>query len=159
MAFTIRDAAISDYDNLMEIFNEVYHMHYENRKDIYVKIDDPFPKEYFDELLKNEDTRIFLVEDNQEELVGYSIVQITTTRKIPVYVQKKLVYIDDFAVKSKYQKKGIGKLLFNHIEGHAERNGVESIQLNVWEFNEKAIKFYESMGMKTRNRTMEKRGK
>lgn len=46
-------------------------------------------------------------------------------------------------------------MLFTHIVDYAKSNEASSIQLNVWDFNENAIKFYESLGMSTRNRRME----
>lgn len=78
-----------------------------------------------------------------------------TPRKIQILIPSKFAYIDDFCVKSIYQKKGIGRLLFNHVVDYAKTEGASSIQLTVWEFNENAIKFYESLGMSTRNRRME----
>ena len=75
--------------------------------------------------------------------------------QIFLLVPSKFVYIDDFCVKSNHQNNGIGKLLFNHIVDYAKSEDVSSIQLTVSEFNKNAIKFYESLGMSTRNRKME----
>ena len=92
---------------------------------------------------------------DNNELIGYSILQIMTTRNLNILIPLKFVYVDDFCIKSTYQKRGIGKMLFTHIVDYAKSNEASSIQLNVWDFNENAIKFYESLGMSTRNRRME----
>ena len=135
---------------------EVHNLHVKNRPDVYLDVDNPFEKERFEELLNSSDTKLFVVEDtDSKELVVYSIVQIMTPRKIQILIPSKFAYIDDFCVKSIYQKKGIGRLLFNHVVDYAKTEGASSIQLTVWEFNENAIKFYESLGMSTRNRRME----
>ncbi|MDF2649043.1 MAG: hypothetical protein K0Q73_4848, partial [Paenibacillus sp.] len=36
----------------------------------------------------------------------------------------------------------------------ARERSADSLELNVWEFNERAIAFYKSLGMFTLNRTM-----
>jgi ribosomal protein S18 acetylase RimI-like enzyme len=64
-------------------------------------------------------------------------------------------HFDDFCVKSSHQKKGIGRVLFQHIVEYSKTEGASSLQLVVWEFNKDAIKFYETLGMSTRNRRME----
>ena len=64
-------------------------------------------------------------------------------------------YFDDFCVKSSHQKNGIGRFLFQYIVDYSKTEGASSLQLVVWEFNKDAIKFYETLGMSTRNRRME----
>ena len=73
----------------------------------------------------------------------------------PIYIPRTFVYVDDFCVKSNFKRNGIGKLLFSHIVDYAKAESATSLQLNVWEFNQDAIKFYEQLGMSTRNRRME----
>jgi diamine N-acetyltransferase len=88
-------------------------------------------------------------------VIAYSIVTITTTKSMTILISAKFAFIDDFCVKSVHKKNGIGRLLFQHIVNYAKTEGALTIQLLVWEFNEDAIKFYEAMGMSTRNRRME----
>jgi ribosomal protein S18 acetylase RimI-like enzyme len=154
MNLNIREAANTDYNGICELVTEVYKLHLKNRPDVYLDIDNPFPKDYFDELLDSSNTKIFVMKDDNNDLSAYSIIQIMTTQN-PILIHKKFLYIDDFCVKSTFKRKGIGKILFNHIVDFAKAENAESIHLNVWEFNEDAIKFYEALGMKTRNRRME----
>jgi Acetyltransferase (GNAT) family. len=46
-------------------------------------------------------------------------------------------------------------MLFKHIVDYAKKSGADVLELTVWEFNSDAIKFYESLGMTTKNRRME----
>lgn len=41
------------------------------------------------------------------------------------------------------------------VKKEAKENNFNQIELNCWEFNENAIKFYESIGLKTQRRIME----
>jgi ribosomal protein S18 acetylase RimI-like enzyme len=154
MNLKIREAANTDYSEICNLVAEVYKLHLKNRPDVYLDIENPFPKDRFDSLLGSSDTKIFVIENKNNDLAAYSIIQIMTTQN-PILIPKKFLYIDDFCVAAASKRNGIGKILFNHIVDFAHKENAESIQLNVWEFNEDAIKFYEALGMKTRNRRME----
>lgn len=154
MNFKVREAKKDDYAAVLKLALEVYKLHLNNRSDVYLDVENPFDEEYFNELLKLITVKIFVVEDENKNIAAYSIIQILTTKN-PIYIQKKFVYIDDFCVESSYKRMGIGKLLFNYIVDFSRSINAKSLELNVWEFNKDAIKFYETMGMRTRNRRME----
>lgn len=156
MNLKIREAIENDYIDISNLVREVHKLHVKNRPDIYLEVDNPLMRDRFEDLLNNNNTKLFVVEDIYDnELIAYSIVQIMYQRNIQLLVPSKFVYIDDFCVKSNHQKTGIGKLLFNHILDYAKSEGASSIQLTVSEFNKNAIKFYETLGMSIRNRKME----
>jgi len=156
MNLKIREAIENDYMDISNLVGEVHKLHVKNRPDIYLEVDKPLLKDRFEDLLNSNNTKLFVVEDiYNNELIAYSIIQIMHQRNIQLLVPSKFVYVDDFCVKSNHQKTGIGKLLFNHIVDYAKSEGASSIQLTVSEFNKNAIKFYETLGMSTRNRKME----
>ena len=155
MNLKIREAISDDYTEVCKLIVEVHKLHLKSRPNVYLDINNPLEKEYFDGLLSSGNTKLFIVEnDDNKELVAYSIIQIMNTKN-PIYIPRTFAYIDDFCIKSKFKRTGIGRLLFNHIVEYAKAENATSLQLNVWEFNEDAIKFYETMGMCTRNRRME----
>ena len=49
----------------------------------------------------------------------------------------------------------IGERLFEYVKNEAKRMGCYEVTLNVWAGNTSAEKFYEKMGMKTKERQME----
>lgn len=156
MNLKIREANMKDYTELNALVSEVHKLHVKNRPDVYVDVDTPLGKEYLQEILNSSDTKVFVVENmNNKELLAYSIVRIMANRNIQILIPMALAYIEDFCVKVSQKKKGIGKLLFEYVKDYAKSQGALSLQLIVWEFNKNAIKFYEAMGMSTRNRRME----
>ncbi|WP_346870612.1 GNAT family N-acetyltransferase [Clostridium sp. UBA5119] len=155
MNLHVREAIISDYIEINNLVKEVHNLHVENRPDVYMNTDTPLTKEDFYELLSTSDTKVFVVEDINKELVAYSIVKIMAHRSIQILRTMTVAYIDDFCVKASKQKNGIGRLLFDYVVSYAKSEGALSLQLIVWEFNKDAIKFYESLGMSVRNRRME----
>lgn len=155
MELKIREANIDDYIGVKSLVFQVYKLHLENRPDVYVKIDNPLEKQKFSEILDDENVKVFVVENvENNEIIAYSIVKIMNPLN-PILVQNSFAYIDDFCVTKNYKRNGIGKLLFKHVINFAKEKEVSSIRLNVWEFNEDAFEFYKKMGMSTRNRIME----
>jgi GNAT superfamily N-acetyltransferase len=53
-----------------------------------------------------------------------------------------------------WQGRGAGRALMNAAEAWAREHGAERLHLNVWEFNEGAIAFYERLGYVTFSRNM-----
>ena len=65
------------------------------------------------------------------------------------------LFIDDLCVDAKTRGQHVGKSLFEYVKSEAERLGCYEVTLNVWSGNTSAEKFYEKMGMRTKERQME----
>lgn len=154
----MRNAKFSDFNDVNNLMLELHNLHVKNRNDVFKATDSPMKEEYFKDLLNNKDVKLFVIENlENSEILGYSNLKLMNTPNIDIVVKSKYIYIDDFCIKQAYKRKGIGKKLFNFILEYAKQQGVESVQLNVWSFNEDAIEFYNFMGMKERNVRMEMR--
>lgn len=153
MDIKIREAVYEDYEEVLELVRQVQKLHVENRPDVYYDTKVPLEKERFKAVIDGED-KLFVVE-SQGRLVAYSIVRIMESQGLSIIKRNKFLYIEDICVDASMKKRGIGKRLFQHIKEYGAEKKVSSIQLSVWEFNKAAIKFYEALGMNTRNRRME----
>ncbi|MDA8595779.1 GNAT family N-acetyltransferase [Flavobacteriaceae bacterium] len=60
----------------------------------------------------------------------------------------KTVHLEDLIVQEAYRGKGIGKALYSAVMEEAWSQGVKRVEWNVLDWNEPAIKFYESTGAK-----------
>ena len=60
-----------------------------------------------------------------------------------------------YAVKKDIRGQHIGEKLFEYVKAEAKQMGCYEVTLNVWAGNTSAEKFYEKMGMKTKERQME----
>ena len=70
---------------------------------------------------------------------------------------RKVLFIDALVVDVNHRKNGIGKILMQEMEKLAKDNNCSSIELNVWAFNDEAIKFYEKFGMSIKTMILEKK--
>ncbi|MFQ6077792.1 MAG: GNAT family N-acetyltransferase [Thermodesulfobacteriota bacterium] len=66
------------------------------------------------------------------------------------------IIADNLAVKQNFRRSGVGRSLIKRAHQWAVDKGLAQVELNVWEFNEGAIAFYEKLGYKTMSRKMVK---
>ncbi len=64
---------------------------------------------------------------------------------------RKICFIESLGVKENYQHQGIGRKLYEYLKNEVKSKNIDAIELNVWGFNQDAIRFYESLGMNIKN--------
>ena len=57
--------------------------------------------------------------------------------------------LKEFGVDENFRRMGVATKLINFCKQEAKNRGVDRLELDVWEFNEGAMKFYDSVGFKT----------
>lgn len=145
----IRMANVEDVDNnLLNLYEEGYNMHYEERKDIFVFKTREELKGVLMELLDNM-IESFLILEEKGKIIGYACFQYKIRAT-------KSLWIDEIIIDSNYRGKGYGKALLEEIRKLAEENGCMRIELNCWSFNKSALKFYESAGYSFQRVVLEK---
>ena len=122
-------------------------------KEKYNKITPPYRELYFSKTLdevKKYDGKIFLYKEN-DHIVGL-IVGIMNLNAEETYDFKapKRGRISELVVSKNCRSKGIGKKLLNAMEEYLKAFGCQDILIEVFGYNELAIKFYEKMGYHTR---------
>ena len=150
----IRKMKIDDYEEVKNLQMQVYKLHLKNRPDIYFKTQSFFNFEYFLEQLNDDNTLNFVCHDGGK-VVGIILASFKKPSKVPFIKKRKVVYVDSIVVDKYYQHKGVGTKMFNYLSNFAKKNNVESIELNVWNFNESAKEFYNHLGMTQKNITYE----
>ena len=63
--------------------------------------------------------------------------------------------IDEFCVDEAFRRRGFAAEMIRFIREYAKEEGFGRIELNMWEFNQDALAFYEAVGFNTYRRYME----
>lgn len=87
-------------------------------------------------------------------IVGVALVAIRNSIDDSIFRQRKYIYIDEIAVAAAQRGRGIGRSLIEKIHQWGQAQGVDEIELQVWERNDQAIGFYENLGYQKWRRTM-----
>lgn len=138
-----------------ELMYQIFERHLVRRPDIY-KQGDPYTLEQFHETLINKDETIILIEENQT-VIGMCHMVKREIDKHPMLRPACIAYIEDFCVHKDYRRKGVGKTLYEQAIRQAELWDADTLELNVWEVNVEARKFYDSVGLKPKSTRMEYR--
>lgn len=151
----IRKMVKEDYNEVKELFYEVHNLHLKNRPDIY-QGGNPLPIEVFNDFLANYDNLNYVyVKDNK--IVGVMIAQIKYIPSNSIIKERKICFIDSLAVHENNRRQGIGLSLYQKLKEDIKDKNIDAVELNVWGFNENAIKFYESLGMTIKNMKYEEK--
>jgi len=153
-AATIKKAQSQDIDGLIRLLRQIANLHHKNRPDIFVAEGQKYTKEALEDILKDKNRPIFVAVDGNNHMLGYCFCKLQSPDH-PVLKKQLTLYIDDFCVEETLRGQGIGKQLFDVVLSYAGEQGAYNIDLNVWSFNEGAIKFYESLGFSARSQAME----
>lgn len=88
-------------------------------------------------------------------MLGYAICILKDTYQSNNLVKMKIMYIDDLCIDENARGQRIGSQIFDFLKEEAKRLGCAEITLTVWEGNDSAKKFYEKIGMRVKETTME----
>jgi len=151
----IRKAEPKDFDKIMELLIDIAEIHGQGRPDIFADVKvSKYDKAQLAEIIADENRPIFVAVDENDSVAGYAFC-MGKTYNHPVMKGHSALYIDDLCVDKTCRGQHVGTELFAYIKDYAKENGFFNIELNVWEFNEDAVRFYEKCGMTTQRRNME----
>ncbi|MBR4270935.1 MAG: GNAT family N-acetyltransferase [Clostridia bacterium] len=138
----------NDFIDLQNLFSQLYDIHYKNRPDTFNNAH-PITKEYFQEILTSTCKHCYVYLD-QGKMLGAILIKEYETDDYVTLKKRKIYEIYDIVVNKDFRNKGIGKKLYNYITELAQQNGINTIIVEVFTFNEDAIHFYQSIGMTAR---------
>ena len=152
---TIRKAEEKDIPRITELLEQVLQIHADIRPDIFIPGTTKYTVDELTELLKNEEKPIYVAVNEADIFVGYAFCQLQEQPFSNNMVPFKSLFIDDLCVDQQARGQHIGESLFEYVKSEAKFMGCYEVTLNVWTGNTSAERFYEKMGMKTKERQME----
>lgn len=110
-------------------------------------------RDYLQTILGDENCAIF-VAVQAGEIIGTIHITIRQSPSFPIMVPRRFAVIENLIIVQAQRRSGVGTALMTHAHQWAADQGLTQIELNVWNFNEEAIRFYESLGYETASRRM-----
>ena len=154
MKMTIRFAAFEELEQVNELRKQVNDLHVSGKPELF--------KPGFAEELRalvytvfRDPRRRIVVCENGGALCGYAILNHITKEENPFMFARDYLNIDEFGVDAAHRRQGIAAAMIAFIRDWAEKEGFDRIELNMWEFNEGALAFYEAVGFTTYRRYLE----
>lgn len=150
----IRFAREDELSKINDLRKQVNDLHVEGKPEVF--------KPGFCEELQNyvyaiwqDPEQDIVVADKDGELCGFAILHHIYKPENPFMYVRDFLDIDEFCVDKNHRREGIATALVDFIKQYAKEKGYHRIELNMWEFNEGALAFYEAAGFETFRRYME----
>lgn len=151
----IRMAEEKDIPALQKLLMEVLNIHAEGRPDIFIPDTTKYTYEELLAMIHDPDTPVFVAADDSDAVTGYAMTIIRKRVHDTNMQDIMTLFIDDLCVDQAGRGKHVGHALYDAVCAWAKERGFYNVTLNVWSFNEPAIRFYESLGMKPMEYVME----
>ena len=148
----IRRANEKDIPRLIELLEQVLQIHADIRPDIFIPGTTKYTEDELKEMLKDDTKPVYVAADENDVCLGYAFCQLKQQPFSNNMVPFTSLFIDDLCVDAKTRGQHVGESLFEYVKGEAKRLGCYEVTLNVWAGNTSAEKFYEKMGLKTKER-------
>jgi len=151
----IRSAQVHDIQAILVLADQINQQHFEGAPNVFA---DPNAshdgnEEYWLGLMI-EPKGTFIVAEVEGRIVGFVVARITQNLDISFIQSHKVCRVNTIVVDDSVQAKGVGKALMAKITQWATALQATEMRLEVMEFNEGALGFYESLGMHTQSRIM-----
>ena len=150
----VKRAQISDINKISDLLSQVLTIHHTIRPDIFKPNAVKYRPDELETIIKDDSRPVVVAEDNGV-IKGYAFCIIQKHENDNILTDVKTLYIDDLCVDENSRGEHIGKTLYDYVVNYAKDIGCYNVTLNVWEGNDSAKGFYESLGMKVQKTGME----
>ena len=151
---TVRPAASEELARVNEIRRYVNDVHVAGRPDTFRP---GFSRELEQILYKRFETENWniLVAVLDGQIIGFASVEYLDRPESPYNLARKMYHVEEFGVDPNFHRKGAASALVEYMKRDAAQRGYPRIELDMWEFNQGALAFYENVGFQTYRRYME----
>ena len=151
----IRRAEKKDIPRIMELLSQVLELHAKIRPDIFISGTTKYAAEEVADIIKSDETPVYIAADENDSVMGYAFCVLKKQPFANNMVPFTSFFINDLCVDEVYRGRHIGEALFEFVLSEAKNRGCYEVTLNVWEGNDPAMRFYDKMGMKTKEKQLE----
>lgn len=154
----IRKATISDAITLSALNVDVQVIHANALPHIFKQpSSDSFALQFMLDRLDDPSNYFFILNLVGED-IGYIFARIIDRPENPFMHAWKYIYIDQISIKPGYQRLGFGSELLDAVQQVAIEEGIDTIALDTWSFNQQSESFFRKHGFVTFNRRMWRTG-
>lgn len=150
----VRMAEAGDLERVNELRRQVNELHVQGKPEVFKPGFGEELRSYIHTIFDAPDREIIVAEDDGR-VIGFACLRHMDRPETPYMNRRRYLEVDEFGVDIAHRRCGAGRAMFEEIRRIAKACGFDRIDLNMWEFNEDALKFYESVGLKTYRRYME----
>lgn len=150
----VRFAKEKDLDKINELRKQVNDIHVEGRPDLFKAGFGDEIRDFAKVMLEGEDSDVIVAERNGV-ICGMVCVDYVNKPETPYSKARSFYHVQEIAVDVNHRRQGVAKELLEFMVADAKKRNLGKIELDVWEFNDSAIEFYQTVGFRQTRRWME----
>jgi len=156
MQLSIRPTTLEDYEAVCRLFEEGDDFHRQALPGLFRQALPARTYEFFKSYLNNDQAHLW-VADTSTHLIGLVEFHVVVIPDRPNTFPRTFIFVDSLIVQESARRQGVGQALMEKVRDWTQEHGLSKIELNVHEFNQGAIEFYQKLGYATISRRMNKR--
>ena len=150
----VRFAKENELERVNELRKQVNDLHVAGKPDVFKPGFGPELRDFIN-VIWNDPTENIVVTEDEGQICGFAVINHINKPENPFMKERDFLDIDEFCVDEEHRRKGVATAMIEFIKDFAKENGFHRIELNMWEFNQGALAFYEAAGFETFRRYME----
>ena len=150
----IRFAKENELVRVNELRKQVNDLHVEGKPEVFKAGFNDELRDYIYNIWDDPEQEI-VVADLDGTICGFAVLHHIVKAATPFMYERDFIDVDEFCVDKDYRRQGVASEMITFMRNYAREKGFNRIELNMWEFNQDALAFYEAVGFKTYRRYME----
>ena len=150
----IRFAKEAELDQVHVLRKQVNDIHVEGKPEVFKAGFGAELRNFIYDIWADPEQKI-VVADMDGMICGFAVLHHINRPENPFMKERDFLDIDEFCVDAGHRRKGVASEMISFIKNYAREKGFHRIELNMWEFNQDALAFYEASGFKTYRRYLE----
>ena len=150
----VRRAREDELERVNELRMQVNALHVAGKPEVFKP---GFPEELRNYIyaIHKDPEQFIAVAEKDGTICGFAVLHHINRPENPFMKERDFLDIDEFCVDEAFRRQGIASEMIAFIREFAKEKGYHRIELNMWEFNQEALAFYEAAGFQTFRRYME----
>lgn len=150
----VRFAKEEDLPQINAIRRQVNELHAQGRPDVFKPGFEGEIVEVAADYMQREDSDVVVCE-RDGRICGFAMLRDITRPENAYMHARHYLDVDELGVDESCRRQGVGHEMMRWLRSYARERGFDRLELNMWSFNEGALKFYEQEGFVTYRRYME----
>ena len=150
----VRRARENELERVNELRMQVNALHVAGKPEVFKP---GFPEELRNYIyaIHKDPEQFIAVAEKDGTICGFAVLHHINRPENPFMKERDFLDIDEFCVDEAFRRQGVASEMIDFIREFAKEKGFHRIELNMWEFNQDALAFYEAAGFQTFRRYME----
>ncbi len=151
----VRPAVSGDLDGMCNLSDQINAQHHAAAPAVFVK----HPRRELDRLFwqttfEGPTTCALVACDEHEQILGFITMSWQENNTIPFLYRRRICRIGTIVVSDAHHHQGIGSLLMDAATVWAREQGAVEVRLEVFDFNQNAMQFYQAQGYQVQSHIM-----